>query len=210
MWDYMHIKLWEWVLLMNGDGVLCRICFGICWVMFFIVRLYYQKKITSRDDYSIVNKQRHMFFFRIYALAYLLLPFYFLTSWLDGAQIPLTTGNRIIGAIITISGIALFAWSHHALGQNWTAIPALSPDHQLTVNGPFHFVRHPMYSSFFIIGVGFSILSANWIVAIAYLGSVFLMYRTRITEEEKMLVERFGDGYIQYMQKTGRLFPKLF
>jgi protein-S-isoprenylcysteine O-methyltransferase Ste14 len=35
------------------------------------------------------------------------------------------------------------------------------------------------------------------------------MYLARVTDEERMLIEQFGDEYRAYMQRTGRLLPPL-
>jgi len=67
-----------------------------------------------------------------------------------------------------------------------------------------------MYTAFFVIGIGFVLLSANWLVGVVYLGTLGVMYVARVAAEEKMMVERFGDSYRQYMEKTGRLWPRLW
>jgi protein-S-isoprenylcysteine O-methyltransferase Ste14 len=61
----------------------------------------------------------------------------------------------------------------------------------------------------FVIGIGFLLLSANWFVDLIYLGPLVVMYITRVSLEEQMMVERFGDSYRQYMKGTGRLWPRL-
>jgi protein-S-isoprenylcysteine O-methyltransferase Ste14 len=35
------------------------------------------------------------------------------------------------------------------------------------------------------------------------------MYYARVADEERMLVEQFGDEYRDYMRRTGRLLPRL-
>jgi protein-S-isoprenylcysteine O-methyltransferase Ste14 len=66
-----------------------------------------------------------------------------------------------------------------------------------------------MYSAFFIIGVGFSMLSADWLVALLHLGTLLPMYLLRVSAEEEMMIGRFGDTYRAYMAVTGRLCPRL-
>jgi protein-S-isoprenylcysteine O-methyltransferase Ste14 len=66
-----------------------------------------------------------------------------------------------------------------------------------------------MYTAFFIIGFGFLFLSANWLIGIIYIGTLLLMYIARISAEEKMMIDRFGDSYRQYMKTTGRILPRL-
>jgi protein-S-isoprenylcysteine O-methyltransferase Ste14 len=66
-----------------------------------------------------------------------------------------------------------------------------------------------MYAAIFLIGIGASLLSANWIVALSYMLPVTCMYLVRVSDEEKMMIEQFGDEYREYMRRTGRLIPKL-
>jgi protein-S-isoprenylcysteine O-methyltransferase Ste14 len=186
-----------------------RITFGILWVVYFGVRLFFQRRITGQKEYTRINEQQEKMLFRLFALAFLLLPLYFLTPWIDFASIPLSLWLRWGGGIIVCLGIILFGWAHQALGQNWTAVLALSKEHEMVQNGPYRFVRHPMYSAFFVIGIGFGLLSANWLIGIIYLAPLLVMYLTRVSTEEKMMIDRFGEPYREYMKRTGRLFPRL-
>jgi protein-S-isoprenylcysteine O-methyltransferase Ste14 len=53
-----------------------------------------------------------------------------------------------------------------------------------------------------------ALLTANWIfVAMAVLSIAGTV--VRIPKEEQMMLDAFGDEYRSYMQRTGRLFPKL-
>jgi len=54
-----------------------------------------------------------------------------------------------------------------------------------------------------------SILSVNWIVALFYVLPAISLYLLRVSDEEKMMIEQFGDEYREYMQNTGCLMPKL-
>jgi protein-S-isoprenylcysteine O-methyltransferase Ste14 len=187
-----------------------RIAFGILWLVYFVTRLYFQGRVKGKQEYTRPNERQEKMYFRLFALAFLLLPLYFLTSWIDFASIPLPTWLRWCGGGITVLGIALFGWAHQALGKNWTAVLALSKEHQLVQGGPYRFVRHPMYSAFFIIGIGFFLLSANWLVGIIYLVPLTVMVVARVALEEKMMLDRFGDTYRNYMKRTGRLLPRFW
>jgi protein-S-isoprenylcysteine O-methyltransferase Ste14 len=51
-------------------------------------------------------------------------------------------------------------------------------------------------------------MAANWFIGLmAVVGLIFLVLRTPI--EEAKLIERFGDEYREYMQRTGRFVPRL-
>jgi protein-S-isoprenylcysteine O-methyltransferase Ste14 len=47
----------------------------------------------------------------------------------------------------------------------------------------------------------------NWLLGLIII-PISLSYAARVEREEQMLVETFGEQYQQYMEKTGRLFPK--
>ena len=187
--------------------IVYRVTFAVLWVVYFLQRIFFQRKINRRQDYALFQEKKDKSFFRLFALAYLLLPVYFLGSWFDFAALPLPNGLRWLGAVIAGFGLGLFSWSHQALGQNWTMVLALSNEHELVQNGPYRYVRHPMYSAFFIIGFGFLMLSANWLIGTIYLVPLTLMYRFRVSWEEKMMADRFGAAYLDYMKRTGRLLP---
>jgi len=103
--------------------------------------------------------------------------------------------------------LALFAWTHRVLGKNWSGVLEIHQDHILITTGPYRFVRHPMYTAFFLSAVGFAFLSSNWLIAVVYTAAVSYMYLTRVSAEEEMMVARFGDTYKEYMNRTGRLVP---
>jgi protein-S-isoprenylcysteine O-methyltransferase Ste14 len=186
-----------------------RITFGILWVVYFATRIYFQRQVQGLQEYTHVNEKQEKILFRLFALAFLLLPLYFLTPWINFASLPGPAWLRWGGGMITLLGIGLFGWAHLALGRNWTAILALAKEHVLVQNGPYRRIRHPMYSAFFLIGIGFLVLSANWLVGIVYLAPLVLMYVKRVVLEEKMMLDRFGEAYRQYMKQTGRLLPRL-
>ena len=186
-----------------------RLLFGLLWLLFFGVRLYFQRKVPRGLAYDLVNRRLERWLFRAFAIGHLVLPLYALTSWADVAHVPIPDYSRYLGGAVLCAGIGLCGWAHQALGRNWTAVLALSRDHQLVTSGPYRLVRHPMYTAFFTIGVGFGLVSANWLVAAAYLGTFAPMYVLRVAAEERMMVDRFGDRYRQYMEHTGRLLPRV-
>jgi protein-S-isoprenylcysteine O-methyltransferase Ste14 len=188
--------------------ILFRIVFGILWLVYFGVRIYFQRKVKGVGDYVRVNEKQEIFFFRLFALGYLALLLYFITPWVDFAHIPSPIWLRWAGGVVTCLGIGLFAWAHQALGKNWTAILASSEKQKMVITGPYRHVRHPMYTAFFVIGFGFLFLSANWFVSIIYLGTLTMMYMARVSAEEKMMIDHFGNDYREYMKRTGRLLPR--
>jgi hypothetical protein len=61
-----------------------------------------------------------------------------------------------------------------------------------------------MYTAFFTIGFGFFLTSANWTVGTLYLVPFTVMYVTRVSAEERMMLDRFGDSSCRGLDASGR------
>jgi protein-S-isoprenylcysteine O-methyltransferase Ste14 len=173
------------------------------------IRLYYQRGRREFEKIVIKHEWREKFFYALVSLGLVPIFLYVLTPWIDPFHIPIPSSLRWLGAGIILAGDLLFIWSHRALGKNWSPFLEIRKGHNLVTDGPYRYIRHPMYAAIFLIGIGISLLSANWLVALAYLLPVIGMYLFRVSDEEEMMVEQFGDEYRDYMQRTGRLVPKL-
>lgn len=71
-------------------------------------------------------------------------------------------------------------------------------------------MRHPSYAFSLLTFVGLAIVLNNYISAIVLLIPVFVMFLRRINIEEEVLIEQFGQDYIDYMKKTKRLIPFIY
>jgi protein-S-isoprenylcysteine O-methyltransferase Ste14 len=73
-------------------------------------------------------------------------------------------------------------------------------------SGPYHFVRHPIYTgmAFALIGSAFAVGDLSWLVF--YL-ALIIMFTCRIHVEEKFMTETFPDQYPEYKKRTKMLIP---
>ncbi len=125
------------------------------------------------------------------------------------AKLPLPTWIRWVGVGLCCCSGLLLVWTFSNLGRNLTDTVVTRKEHTLVTKGPYQFVRHPFYLAFAIAVVGGSLASANWFLfATGCIPLAFIIARTRI--EEAKLVERFGDDYRDYMQRTGRFVPRFW
>ena len=95
------------------------------------------------------------------------------------------------------------------LPSSWSVTLELNADHRLVTRGVYRLVRHPMYTSFFVLGIGQALLMANWIAGFAGLAATWLLVAIRLPNEEAMMIEAFGDEYRAYTRRTGVLVPKM-
>jgi protein-S-isoprenylcysteine O-methyltransferase Ste14 len=128
-------------------------------------------------------------------------------GWMAWAQLPLPSWLRWTGAAIMAICIPFIYWVFSSLGKNVTPTVVTREAHTLVTHGPYHWVRHPLYTVGFLVFTGYSLLAANWFIfTMLALASAILVMRTPI--EEQHLIDRFGDEYRRYMSRTGRYLPK--
>ena len=129
-------------------------------------------------------------------------------QWIEWARIDLPNWLRWIGVTIGIGSLALLAWSDYHLGANFSPTLRVRRQHQLIQSGPYRRIRHPIYSSGILIMIAMLLVSANWLVGLCWSG-VLPLYWRRIPREEAMMLDNFGAEYRQYLDRTGRIWPKL-
>ena len=139
----------------------------------------------------------------------LMLAYLFAPHVLAWATLPLPGWARWSGLGVGIVGLGLLAWSHVALGRNFSGTIIVRQAHELVTWGPYQYVRHPMYTTLYLFDIAFTLLGANWFVGLY--GFVFLtaVIAPRLPQEEAALRTHFGEQYDHYVAHTGRLLPHL-
>jgi protein-S-isoprenylcysteine O-methyltransferase Ste14 len=81
-------------------------------------------------------------------------------------------------------------------------------DPELVTSGPYHLIRHPIYSGLLLAGAGTAVaLSWRWLIVVVVAGAYFVY---SATVEERYLSEQFPTAYRQYQQSTTMLVPFVF
>lgn len=99
----------------------------------------------------------------------------------------------------------LFRRSHADLGRNWSVTLKVRENHAVVKAGVYRLVRHPMYSSFFLLGLAQLLLLPNWLAGASGLVGVGLLFVFRVGREEQMMLDSFGDEY--RLAGTKRIIP---
>jgi protein-S-isoprenylcysteine O-methyltransferase Ste14 len=189
-----------------------RINLGAIFFLLSSIRLYYTvTAVKSGSSFSVsqVVSLRALLglflyvFILLSAFVYILAP-----SWLAWAALPLPPALRWFGVGIGIGSVFLLFGVHRTLGRNFAAPGVIQSRQTLITTGPYHWVRHPMYVTFFTISVTVALVTTNWIIIIMCLLFGVLLPSV-IQIEEQTLLEKFGDEYREYMQRTRRFLPRL-
>jgi len=150
----------------------------------------------------------------LFSIGVVLVPaVYALTSWLDRAdyRLPPKAERRAfgLGATFLALSLLLYGRSHADLGRNWSPSLQLRKGHTLVTRGVYRHVRHPMYASEWLWVVAQALLLRNRVAGLAGAASFLPLYALRVPREERMMLEQFGEEYLTYMDRTGRVVPRL-
>jgi protein-S-isoprenylcysteine O-methyltransferase Ste14 len=181
-------------------------------MMFWLfIRIPYQqeqKQNTIVDDQKTVREKVVRL---LLLIGILFLPFLYVVSpWLNFANYRLPIWANGLGFITLAFSLWLFWRSHHDLGKNWSSTLQIREGHTLTTNGVYQSIRHPMYASVLLLCIAQALLLSNWIAGLSGFIGFSIAYTTRVNREEQMLLNRFGNAYEVYRQRTKRLVPYLF
>tara|TARA_R110002096_G_scaffold433667_1_gene652979 strand:+ start:3988 stop:4542 length:555 start_codon:yes stop_codon:yes gene_type:complete len=132
-----------------------------------------------------------------------------ISPWMRHFELPIPDLIQWLALALAVFSLAGLHWVHRALGHYFSASLSLREGHQLIIDGPYAWVRHPMYAALLGYFAGVAILSANLAIIAFCVGISILLFR-RIEREERMLEERFGDLYREYRTKTGRIVPRFW
>ncbi|MBA7494005.1 hypothetical protein ES702_04572 [subsurface metagenome] len=79
---------------------------------------------------------------------------------------------------------------------------------QLITIGAYRYIRHPIYCTFLLGGVG-AFLKAPSVLGFLIFSSVFVFVFVTAKVEEQDNIKRFGDEYLTYMKTTRMFLPFL-
>lgn len=112
----------------------------------------------------------------------------------------------LIGLALSVCGIAFSIWARFTLGNNWSGAASIKDDHTLTRNGPYRLTRHPIYTGFVVAFLGRAIACGMMRSLFAVALCTFGLW-VKLQVEERLMLQRFGDEYIQYRRDVPALFP---
>jgi len=129
-------------------------------------------------------------------------------QWYPSAvfQLPRTITNAI--ALSLLAGGLIIRWlSIISLGKFFTVDVAIQEEHILVIRGMYKYVRNPSYSGLLLEFIGLAVYFGTWVSLIIIVIPIMSAIVYRIRCEEKVLLEKFGKQYEEYMTHTKSLIP---
>lgn len=188
---------------MNG----MRIC-GTLWLAFLVVWVIWgirtkatqvREGVASRLSYTVLTiAAYYLMFSEGSSIGPLGKPLFPSSPWLD-----------LLGVVITVAGLGVAIWARAFLGRNWSSSVTVKVDHRLITNGPYRWVRHPIYSGMVLALLGTALVrnQARGCLAVILL---YAGFKIKSGIEERFMTNTFGAEYESYSRNTGALFPRVW
>lgn len=124
---------------------------------------------------------------------------------------PMTRGGILAyaGLVLFALGILIQSIAMFQLRGAYTVRLGVAPMQRLVTYGLYRHIRHPGYLSYIMSLTGIAIAMGS-LLTVVLVFLVILFLARRISSEEKMLEEEFGEEYIEYMKSTKRLIPFIY
>jgi protein-S-isoprenylcysteine O-methyltransferase Ste14 len=114
-----------------------------------------------------------------------------------------------LGVMICVLGLVTAIWSRKTLGNEWSRDVEFKQGHKLIQDGPYGYVRHPIYTSHLLMGLGTAIVSGR-LVAFAGLMLFLMGFCIKLKQEEAVLLRGFPTEYPAYKARVKALVPFVF
>lgn len=116
-----------------------------------------------------------------------------------GVSTPYLGGIYTIGAVLTVAGMLIRLWGAGHLKK----------DKELAQDGPYAFVRHPLYVGNTLIITGYLMAAQVWWLVPIAIAFGLLYYPPAIQKEDEKLRKRFPEQWETWGTRTYALIPKL-
>jgi protein-S-isoprenylcysteine O-methyltransferase Ste14 len=121
---------------------------------------------------------------------------------------PLGHGIGWVGVVFSVVGIGVATWARVCLGRSWGMPMTVRAKPRLVRDGPYRFVRHPIYSGLLVALIGSAIATGSGFLPAAIGSGTYFVLSLRV--EEADMAASFPDEYPEYSKHTKRLIPFVY
>jgi len=114
----------------------------------------------------------------------------------DGA---IEAATNAAGALLVALGLAVRLWSVGYVGS--------CKKRRIVTDGPYRFIRNPLYAGSFLIAAGMCLLGGSWTASLVALVLFAVLFHTTVAVEEHTLETWFGEEYLSYVRRVPRYVP---
>lgn len=179
-------------------------------ILYGLIRIFYSKHRFTTKYKKSVNYYLEKFNSYLVSFGVIFFPLAsIIFHCFDDFKIEIPEFLRIISSIILFFDVIFFYFIHDQLADNWSPYLEVKENQKLITNGVYKYIRHPMYTQLWIWVIFQGLILSNYFIEIIGILTWGNLYFMRVSNEEKMMIDEFGNEYKEYMKRTGRLIPLL-
>ncbi len=137
-------------------------------------------------------------------LAYMVNP-----EWMAWSSVPIPAWLRWAAAAVGLGMLPLLVWVFRSIGRNISETVLTKADHALVTQGPYRWVRHPLYAAATAAFLSLGVVAANWFMMAMAVAALLGVRLIVVPREEAELTRKFGEAYREYRKRTGALLPRV-
>ena len=130
---------------------------------------------------------------------------------------PISSGSRAVAVSLSLAAIlaalvsiSIVRAAVKTLGKEWSVTARVVEGHKLATEGPYRFVRHPIYSGMLGMLLATGLVISDWLALIGAIMIYFIGTVIRIRSEERLLQEALGPEFESYARSAPALVPGLY
>jgi protein-S-isoprenylcysteine O-methyltransferase Ste14 len=130
---------------------------------------------------------------------------------------PVAALSGVVGiafCVLTISIAAGSGWllksAVRTLGKQWAVPARLIEGHKLITEGPYAYVRNPIYTGMYGMLIATGLAMEHWIALIAAVVIFAVGMVIRVRSEEELLRAAFGEEFDEYAKRVPAVLPGIF
>jgi protein-S-isoprenylcysteine O-methyltransferase Ste14 len=120
--------------------------------------------------------------------------------------VPLALWPPTLAVVLGYAGLAFTVWARFTIADNWSGVVQVKQGHELVVDGPYRWVRHPIYTGLLLMFAGTAFAVGEWRGVLAVVIAAGSFWR-KLRIEEGVMRGEFGAAYDRYAERTRALVP---
>jgi protein-S-isoprenylcysteine O-methyltransferase Ste14 len=184
-------------MLLRNFIIACWVVFGAYWA----AAAASTKRTAERQSW-----ESRAWYLLLLVLAFVLLFGLIPIDPLTAGIVPTDAAVDVVAAVLCAGGLILAIWARRTIGSNWSGIVTLKRDHELVTDGPYRYVRHPIYSA--ILAMFFaSALASGRAGGFVGFALCFASFWIKLRQEEALMLRHFPEQYPAYRARVKALVP---
>jgi protein-S-isoprenylcysteine O-methyltransferase Ste14 len=110
--------------------------------------------------------------------------------------------------VAMVAGYALVFVGLSMLAAGWREVYRARREGRLATGGLYRFVRHPQYTGIFLALFGEGVVHWPTIFSVALFPVIVWAYVRLARKEEKQMIERHGEEYLEYQRRVPMFWPR--